>query len=80
LVGVKSKNKIQAIVNVDGIVSFIHPEAEESTYASYWLDGDRESNLKNWTAASPLEFVDKNTPLLFSSTVRSQDFMPEETI
>jgi Mg/Co/Ni transporter MgtE len=33
LVGVKSKNKIQAIVNVDGIVSFIHPEAEESTYA-----------------------------------------------
>lgn len=62
LVGVKSKNKIQAIVNVDGIVSFIHPEAEESTYAAYWLNGDREVNLKNWTEASPLEFVDKNTP------------------
>lgn len=62
LVGVKSKNKIQAIVNVDGIVSFIHPEAEESTYAAYWLDGDRDVNLKNWTAASPLEYVDKNTP------------------
>lgn len=62
LVGVKSKNKIQAIVNVDGIVSFIHPEAEESTYAAYWLDGDRDVNLKNWTEASPLEYVDKNTP------------------
>lgn len=62
LVGVKSKNKIQAIVNVDGIVSFIHPEAEESTYAAYWLDGDREVNLKNWTEASPLEYVDRNTP------------------
>ncbi|NML58976.1 alpha/beta hydrolase [Chryseobacterium cheonjiense] len=62
LVGVKSKNKIQAIVNVDGIVSFIHPEAEESTYAAYWLDGDRDVNLKNWTTASPLEYVDKNTP------------------
>jgi len=62
LVGVKSKNKIQAIVNVDGIVSFIHPEAEESTYAAYWLDGDRDVNLKNWTAASPLKYVDKNTP------------------
>ncbi len=62
LVGVKSKNKIQAIVNVDGIVSFIHPEAEESTYAAYWLGGDRDINLKNWTAASPLEFVGKNTP------------------
>lgn len=62
LVGVKSRNKIQAIVNVDGIVSFIHPEAEESTYAAYWLDGDRDANLKNWTAASPLEYVDKKTP------------------
>ncbi|RXM41314.1 esterase [Chryseobacterium sp. CH21] len=62
LVGVKKKNNIKAIINIDGIVSFIHPETEESTYASYWLDGDRNSNLKNWTEASPLEFVDKNTP------------------
>ncbi|WP_054512929.1 alpha/beta hydrolase [Chryseobacterium sp. ERMR1:04] len=62
LVGVRSKNNIKAIVNVDGIVSFIHPEAEESTYAAYWLDGDRNTNLKNWTEASPLEYVTKNTP------------------
>lgn len=62
LVGVRSKNKIKAIINIDGIVSFIHPEAEESTYASYWLGGDKTVNLKNWTEASPLEFVNKNTP------------------
>ncbi len=62
LTGVKAKNKIKAIINVDGIVSFIHPEAEESTYASYWLDGDRDINLKNWTEASPLEYVDQHTP------------------
>ncbi|MEJ5104021.1 alpha/beta hydrolase [Chryseobacterium sp. MYb328] len=62
LVGVKAKNKIKAIINVDGIVSFVHPEAEESTYASYWLGGDREINLKNWTEASPLEYVDQHTP------------------
>lgn len=62
LVGVQSQNKINAIVNIDGIVSFIHPEAEESTYASYWLDGNRNVNLKNWTEASPLEYIDKNTP------------------
>lgn len=62
LVGVKKKNKIQAIVNVDGIVSFIHPEAEESTYAAFWLNGDKDVNLKNWKDASPLEFVDENTP------------------
>lgn len=62
LVGVRKENQIKAIVNVDGIVSFVHPEAEESTYAAYWLDGDRNDNLKNWTEASPLEFVDKHTP------------------
>ncbi|MDH6252518.1 acetyl esterase [Chryseobacterium sp. H1D6B] len=62
LVGVKSKNKINVIINIDGIVSFIHPEAEESTYASYWLGGDRDVNLKKWTEASPLEYINKNTP------------------
>ena len=62
LVGVRKKNKIKAIVNVDGIVSFTHPEAEESSYAAFWLGGDRNVNLKNWTEASPLEFVDKHTP------------------
>ncbi|UKB82028.1 alpha/beta hydrolase [Chryseobacterium sp. MEBOG06] len=62
LVGVKARNKIKAIINVDGIVSFTHPEAEESSYASYWLGGDRDTNLKNWTEASPLEYIDKNTP------------------
>ncbi len=73
LVGVKAKNKIQAIVNVDGIVSFIHPEAEESTYAAYWLNGDRNVNLKNWTEASPLEFVGKNTPpTLFINSSQSR--------
>ena len=62
LIGVKAKGKIKAIVNVDGIVSFTHPESEESNYAAYWLDGDKNTHLKNWQDASPLEFVDKKTP------------------
>ncbi|UTX48946.1 alpha/beta hydrolase [Chryseobacterium sp. MA9] len=62
LVGVRKKNNIKAIINIDGIVSFIHPEAEESTYAAYWLGGDRNTHLKNWAEASPLEYIDKNTP------------------
>ncbi|MBW8524237.1 alpha/beta hydrolase [Chryseobacterium chendengshani] len=62
LVGVQPKNKIKVIVNIDGIVSFIHPEAEESTYAAFWLAGDRKDNLKIWTEASPLEYVGKKTP------------------
>ncbi len=60
LVGVK--NKVQAIVNIDGIVSFIHPESEEGTYASYWFGATKSQNFQLWKEASPLEYVGKNTP------------------
>lgn len=64
LVGVK--NKIQAIVNIDGIVSFIHPESEEGTYASYWFGASKSQNFELWKEASPLEYVGKNTaPTIF---------------
>lgn len=61
LVGVKS-SKIKSIVNVDGIVSFIHPEAEEGQYAAYWLGDWKKDNLEVWKEASPLEYVGKKTP------------------
>ena len=64
LVGVK--NKVQAIVNIDGIVSFIHPESEEGTYASYWLGATKSQNFELWKEASPLEYVGKKTaPTIF---------------
>ena len=64
LVGVK--NKVQAIVNIDGIVSFIHPESEEGTYASYWFGATKSQNFELWKEASPLEYVGKNTaPTIF---------------
>ncbi len=53
---------VQAIVNIDGIVSFIHPEAQENESAGMWLGGLEDENPKNWKEASPLEYVDKNTP------------------
>ncbi|WP_092542829.1 alpha/beta hydrolase [Zunongwangia mangrovi] len=56
-------SKVQAIVNVDGIVSFVHPEASaEGEIAGLWLDGSRTENPKNWKEASPLEYVGENTP------------------
>lgn len=65
-------SEIQAIVNIDGIVSFIHPEASaEGKAAGLWLDGSRDENPKNWKEASPLEYVDKNTPpILFINSSR----------
>tara|TARA_R110002050_G_scaffold286121_2_gene436303 strand:- start:43756 stop:44796 length:1041 start_codon:yes stop_codon:yes gene_type:complete len=63
-------NKVQAIINIDGIVSFIHPEAAaEGTMAGIWLDGSRTDNAKNWKEASPLEYVNENTPpILFMNS------------
>jgi len=58
----KISSEVQAIVNIDGITSFIHPDAEESEIAGLWLGGLRNENPKNWKEASPLEYVNKNTP------------------
>lgn len=53
---------VQAIVNIDGIVSFIHPEAEEGKYAAKWLGGYKNEIPEIWKEASPLEYAGKNTP------------------
>lgn len=58
----KISNEVQAIINIDGILSFIHPEAQEGTMASIWLNGSKETNFNIWKEASPLEYVNKNTP------------------
>ncbi|MEP6262212.1 MAG: alpha/beta hydrolase [Gillisia sp.] len=55
-------DEVQAIVNIDGIVSFIHPEAEEGEIAGLWLGGLKSENPANWKEASPLEYVNKITP------------------
>lgn len=55
---------IQAILNIDGIASFIHPEAEPEwtgPSANAWLDNKAE-NYERWKEASPLEYAGENTP------------------
>lgn len=57
---------IKAIINVDGIVSFIHPEAREGQYAAYWLGGTQAERPDLWKNASPLEKVHPaSPPILF---------------
>ncbi|MDT0644633.1 pectinesterase family protein [Zunongwangia sp. F363] len=55
-------DKVEAIVNIDGIVSFVHPEAEEGWMGATWLGGSRDSKPEIWKEASPLEYVNENTP------------------
>lgn len=56
-------SRVQAVVNIDGIVSFIHPEAAaEGKAAGRWLGGSRAEAAENWRSASPLEYADEKTP------------------
>ena len=55
-------DKVQAIVNIDGIVSFVHPDAEEGWMAGTWLGGSKDEKYEKWQEASPLEYVDKDSP------------------
>ena len=63
LVGMKHQ-KIKAIINIDGIVSFIHPEAEEGQYAAFWLSGNKAENFNIWKEASPLEHIHPQSPAI----------------
>ena len=58
----KSSSKVQAIIDIDGILAFKHPESEEGEMAAFWLNGSYEENPENWKQASALSHVDKNTP------------------
>lgn len=54
---------VQAVVNIDGIVSFVHSEAgAEGSAASKWLGGSRTDAYATWKDASPLEYVNGHTP------------------
>ena len=57
---------VQAVVNLDGILAFKHPESQEGSMASLWLGGTYNENPKNWTEASALTHVhQKSPPILF---------------
>lgn len=67
-------DEVQAIINIDGIVSFVHPEAhEEGKSAGIWLGGSRTENWKNWNEASPLGYVNGNSPpILFVNSAQAR--------
>lgn len=48
-----ASSRIQAIVNMDGILAFHHPESEEGRVAAEWLGGYYEQIPEIWDEASP---------------------------
>ena len=58
----KTTSTIQAIINLDGILAFKHPESKEGKVASLWLGGTFEEKPAVWKEASALTHTNKNTP------------------
>ena len=69
--------KVQAVVDMDGTLSFVHPESGEgddsrsTSAATYWFGYSKKENPALWEQASPLTHVDENTPpfLFLNSSV-----------
>ncbi|WNM17755.1 alpha/beta hydrolase [Flavobacterium capsici] len=58
----KQSSDVQAIIDMDGILAFHHPESKEAASASKWLGGTYEEKKEIWENASTLTHTDKNTP------------------
>lgn len=63
-----AKSQVNAVVSIDGTLSFVHPESSEGnddkniSAGTYWFGYSKKENLKLWEAASPLSYVNAATP------------------
>ena len=68
---------IQAIVNIDGLVDFTNPEAlkyenipEKPSVAILWLGGSFAERPERWREASPIYYVNADTPpIIFVNSI-----------
>lgn len=59
-------SEVHAIVDMDGVLAFHHPESAEGQVASEWLGGRYEQKPAVWDAASPLYLANPDLkPMLF---------------
>jgi acetyl esterase/lipase len=58
----KQSSDVQAIIDIDGILAFKHPESAEGQVAGEWLGGTYEQKPEIWEEASALTHTGKNTP------------------
>lgn len=68
---------VNAVVDIDGILSFVHPESREgddrkkTSAATYWFGYSRKEKEKLWEAASTLSYAGAQSPptLFLNSSV-----------
>ncbi|WP_242661169.1 alpha/beta hydrolase [Flavobacterium johnsoniae] len=63
-----SKSQVNAVIDIDGTLSFVHPESSEGndskniSAGTYWFGYSKNENPKLWETASPLSYVNASTP------------------
>ena len=69
VVASKISSHVNALIDIDGTLSFVHPESSEMTDTSkrigastQWLGYTLNENFTLWQAASPLTYAGANTP------------------
>ena len=61
-------SQVNAVVSIDGTLSFVHPESSDGndpskvSAAKYWLGYSKSENMRLWEAASPLSYAGAHTP------------------
>jgi acetyl esterase/lipase len=60
--GINENASVQAIIDLDGILAFKHPESEEGKVASLWLGGSFDEKPEIWKQASALNHASASTP------------------
>ena len=55
-------SSVQAIVDIDGVLAFKHPDSSEGKVAAEWLGGYYDEAPENWQEASALTHVGADTP------------------
>jgi len=58
----KSSSKVNAIIDIDGVLAFKHPQSSEGDMASFWLGGTYDEKPENWKNASALNHTNKGSP------------------
>ena len=64
----QGKDEVQAVVDIDGILAFIHPESGEGndtkskSAATHWFGYSKTERPDLWHEASALNYVSKDTP------------------
>ncbi len=57
-----TSSTVNAIIDIDGVLAFKHPESQEDVVAGLWLGGNYETIPSIWKEASALSHTNKNTP------------------